>query len=826
MATETPEQRRLRLQHTNAGNGFERAPLPRPIVEELPMQNQDLGQIDSGRRLNRGESGLGDVTQDSRARIRTNAQYRGQPSQGDFFTDRPSQERMGLSERSQEALKRAERFTSAPGTITQSPLQAQVKPKAVGGVLAAGLGASTTALNAASVYDQTGGDWAETAKQVAYDVPAAVGSTLGAVAGGVLGRRSPTVATTGMLAGGALGDTGGNQIASGVDRLLGGDGMSPLQALQAQNQQTQPRDFYTGDVPLPPGQYQDEAGVIRDSAGAPVDNGARPMFTTGAPPGDLGRPAPVAAEPQPSVQAAVAEDVQPAAAAPAPAAATVQAPQQSGFGQTGIDGIVGRTNEQGVTEFSNRGDDVRGASGTFNAGGRLGDGQGTFSTYNGQEALARFERANQIRGAAGLGQNDFQSRQQRAATRATQLIERNSSRINDLMATGDPADRRAAAALQAQNEQLAASIATATEAESGVMLGQLNASVERERTAASQSGLRDYLALAREQALQTKNQAAGREDIAARNAETYERDVTNTFAVRDPQTGEASVPPERLAMITQRAPEFAKQREAAMRESIMALQQQAKAGDPTAQAQLEQAKQDYKRFRQDIYRIGSDGKTVELRPVDEWNPTDRKVFFDDIQAQERLQAGRTDSIVPDVLGGIVGGALTGLRAPGSPRARLISAAAGAGLGAIGADAVEKQALGTRSTAAQGANNASPLLAANYNSVTTEGDNIVATLNDGSVVNLSDLVRLDADPSITRRGNDLLPSYGRGGRTSQYAPVIQTTFDAAAARLNSPDEATRRQAQDVLAQFARDDALYQSLTPQQRARLPRNKGLGE
>lgn len=816
MATETPEERRARMQARSPAAVYgNRGALPLAEVTELGAEEVTPG----ARRINRGESGLRDPQADSQMRIRQNAPMRNTP-----IPSNPAVEQMGLGERSQEALKRAERFTSATGTITQPALSAQVKPKAVGGVLAAGLGASTTALNAANVYDQTGGDWAETAKQVAYDAPAAIGSTLGAVAGGVLGRRSPAVATSGMLAGGALGDTGGNQIASGIDRLLGGDGMSPLQALQAQNQQTQPRDFYTGDVPLPPGQYQDEAGVIRDAAGAPVDNGAQPMFIPGAPPGDLGRPAPVAAEPEPSVQAAVAEDVPPAAA-PA-AAATVQAPQQSGFGQTGIGGIVGRTNEQGVTEFSNRGDDVRGASGTFNAGGRLGDGQGTFSTYNGQEALARFERANQIRSAAGLGQNDFQSRQQRAATRATQLIERNSSRINDLMATGDPADRRAAMALQAQNEQLAASVATATEAEGRMGLGQLNAEVQRERTAATQGGLRDYLALAREQARQTQNQASGREDIAARNAETYERDVTNTFAVRDPQTGEASVPPERLAMITQRAPEFAQQREAAMRESIMALQQQAQAGDPAAQAQLKQAKQDYDRFRQDIYRIGNDGKTVELRPVDEWNPTDRKVFFDDIQAQERLQASRTDSIVPDVLGGIVGGALTGLRAPGSPRARLISAAAGAGLGAIGADAIEKQALGTRSTAAQGANNASPLLAANYNSVATEGDNIVATLNDGSVVNLSDLVRSDADPSIARRGNDLLPSYGRGGRTSQYAPVIQTTFDAAAAQLNSPDEATRRQAQDVLAQFARDDALYQSLTPQQRARLPRDKGLGE
>lgn len=799
MATETPEQRRLRLQHTNAGNGFERAPLPRPVVEEIPMQQTDLGQTDATRRLNRGESGLGDVVQDSRTRIRTNQQFRNQPSQGDLFTERPEQERMGLNEKSQAALKRAEQFTAQPGKIIS---EAQVKPRAVGGVLAAGLGASTTALNAAQVYDRTGGDISETAKQVAYDAPAAIGSTLGAVAGGYLGRRSPAVGATGMLAGGALGDTGGNQIASGVDRLLGGDGMSPLQALDAQAPQEQAP--LTAEEQAIDDQLRalDNIEIARR---ADLNGQSAPVTPTAASPAV----APAAAQ----VQAAQAQP----AAAPASAAS-------NSFGQTGIGGIVGRTNEQGVPEFSNQPTDVQGAQGTYNAGGTLGDGQGTFSTYDGQAALGAFERANQIR-AGGSG-NPLADRQAAQARRAEQTIQLNQGRINGLLQSGKPSDIIQARMLERQNEQLYGQITGAGTNQTNLALGELEAQVQRERTAASSSGLRDYLSLAREQAAQTRQQASGREDFAEKNAETYERDVTNTFAVTNPETGEVSVPPERLAMITQRAPEFAQQREAAMRESIMALQQQAKAGDPTAQAQLDQAKQDYKRFQQDIYRIGSDGKTVELRPVDEWNPTDRKVFFDDIQAQERLQAGRTDSIVPDVLGGIVGGALTGLRAPGSPRARLISAAAGAGLGAIGADAVEKQALGTRSTAAQGANNASPLLAANYNSVTTEGDNIVATLNDGSVVNLSDLVRSDADPSIARRGNDLLPSYGRGGRTSQYAPVIQTTFDAAAARLNSPDEATRRQAQDVLAQFARDDALYQSLTPRQRARLPRSKGLGE
>ena len=772
MATETPAQRRLRLAGEKAqAEGLENI---RGSASRTPPAPEPQGLGDTGR-----------VPPENDPRLRNEGGTR--PLQ--------SSPAHGFSQRSVDAIDRAKKFTSAVGTITQPPLQAQVKPKAVGGVLAAGLGASTTALNAANVYDQTGGDWAETAKQVAYDAPAAIGSTLGAIAGGVLGRRSPIVATSGMLTGGVLGDTGGNQLASSVDRLLGGDGMSPLQALQAQNQQTQPRDFYAGDVPLPPGQYQDEAGVIRDSAGAPVDNGTPAAATT----------APAAAT------------TAPAAASTAPAAVTT-APQQSGFGQTGIDGIVGRTNAQGIPEFSNIEADVRGAQGTYNAGGRLGDEQGTFSTYNGREALARFERANQIRREAGFGgSGGGASNIGGGSSRAEQMIQINNERIKGLLKSGDVNDRRLAAVYQKQNEDLSASMVNAENNRTKMALGQLEADVQRERTAASQSGLRDYLALAREQALQTKDQAAGREDFAEKNTESYERDVTNTFAMRDSETGEVSVPPERLAMITQRAPEFAKQREAAMRESIMALQQQAKTGDPTAQAQLDQAKQDYKRFRQDIYRIGNDGKTVELRPIDEWNPTDRKVFFDDIQAQERLQASRTDSGVPDALGGIVGGALAGLRAPGGARTRLASAAVGAGLGALAGDAAEEQVLGTRSTAAQGANNASPLLASNYNSETTEGDSIVATLNDGTVVNLSDFARESADPSGIS---------GRGKRTSQYAPVIQTTFDAAAARLNSPDEATRRQAQDVLAQFARDDALYQSLTPQQRARLPRSKGLGE
>lgn len=794
MATETPEQRRLRLQHTNAGNGFERAPLPRPVVEEIPMQQTDLGQTDATRRLNRGESGLGDVVQDSRTRIRTNQQFRNQPSQGDLFTERPEQERMGLNEKSQAALKRAERFTAAPGTITTEALAAQARPRAVGGVLSAGLGASTTLMNAANVYDQTGGDIGETAKQVAYDIPAAIGSTLGTVAGGYLGRRSPAAGATGMLAGGALGDTGGNQIASGADRLLGGDGMSPLQALDAQREAAP-------QAPLTPEEQQIDA-TLRGLDNVEI---ARRAELNGAP--ALAAPAAAPA----AVQAAAPAEQSTPAATPAEAPA-----EPNGYGKTNIPGVVGRVNEQGVTEFSNLGTDVQGAQGTFDAGGRLGDGQGTFSTYDGQAALGAFERANQIR-AGGSG-NPLADRQAAQARRAEQTIQLNQGRINGLLQSGKPSDIIQARMLERQNEQLYSQMTGAGTNQTNLALGELEAQVQRERTAASSSGLRDYLSLAREQARQTQNQASGREDIAERNAKNYERDLTNAFAVTNPETGETAVPQERLAMITQRAPAFAQQREAAMRESIQALRQQAATGDASAQKQLAAAEADYNRFRQDIYRVGADGQSVELRPVDEWNPVDRQVFFDDIQTQERLQADRESSVLPEVLGGVVGSALAGSRVPGGPRARAVGALAGAGLGALGGNLAEGQVLGTRSTAAGGPNNASPLLATNYNNVMTEGDNVVATLSDGTVVNLSEFVRENADPNFIG---------GRGSRTSQYVSVIRTTFDAAAAQLNSSDAAARRQAQDVLAQFARDDALYQSLTEEQRRRLARsNAALGE
>lgn len=788
LSDETPDQRRIRLAGEQAqADGLARiragATGPAPTPDAAP--------------------GLGDQPD---PRLRNEGGYR--PLQ--------SSRAQGFSQRAVDALDRAKQFTSAPGTLTRGPLEQQVRPRAQGALLGAGLGAFDTAMNAASVYDQTGGDIGQTARQVAFDAPGAVGATLGSVAGGVLGRRNPTAATAGMLAGGAFGQTGGDQIASGISRLTGGDGLSPLQELEARRAAgPQDNTVYVSpgdaDVPL----AQADGGVpVNALTGLPV----APTAPTAA----ASAPVPTQA-PQPAA-------VQPQAAAQA----QIDPASLGGYGQTGIPGIVGRNNDQGVPEFSNNPSDVADATGRMTAGGRLGDGRGTFSVgAAGDSALAlqRFERANQIRrGAAapeyGLGDRTIN----RAAAQQDydrQRMEINDASIAGLLRSGNLNDRRQARALQAENAAIAARSQGNLEAETRLGLGQMTQQAANYRTDATNANQRQYLALLRRQQEMTRNQANSREDIAQQNSGTYEDRVTGAFGQLDAD-GKTVLDPQVNDMLTQRAPQYAQQREAAFRESAQALQQRVAAGDTAAQAQLQQLQNDYARFRQDVYRVDSNGNPVELRPIREWSEDNAQQFFTDVKDQQRRQGAANTIGAPAALGagaGALAGLAAGARVPGGPRARIISGLAGAALGGLAGQAAQNEATGPRSTAPLGAGNQSATLASNYNRVGVDGDNVVATLNDGQVVNLSDLLYEDVNPSLRRSPGSVTPSFSRGRRTSQYAPVIRTTFNAAVAQAQSQDPVARQQAQDVLAQFAQNDDLYATLTPDQRKVIPRNPGLG-
>lgn len=123
-----------------------------------------------------------------------------------------------------------------------------------------------------------------------------------------------------------------------------------------------------------------------------------------------GRPEPASAVPgQASQSSTPSMPKKPAAPAPADSASgsdTAQPGQEApaagqpkglGFRQTGINGVVGRRNAQGVMEFSNEQADVAGASGERLVDGTIGDGVGGLSVGqagDAQTALGRFERAN------------------------------------------------------------------------------------------------------------------------------------------------------------------------------------------------------------------------------------------------------------------------------------------------------------------------------------------------------------------------------------------------------------------------------------------------
>ena len=129
-----------------------------------------------------------------------------------------------------------------------------------------------------------------------------------------------------------------------------------------------------GAQPVGAGAEQGAQGGSQPQAQAQPQAPSRPASVTGTPSMDTG-----------------GTNGSPAEQASAPAA------QGNGFQQTGIGGIVGRRNSQGVMEFSNAQGDVAGAAGTRLVDGNMGDGIGGLSVGqagDAQQAIERVDRAN------------------------------------------------------------------------------------------------------------------------------------------------------------------------------------------------------------------------------------------------------------------------------------------------------------------------------------------------------------------------------------------------------------------------------------------------
>jgi hypothetical protein len=399
--------------------------------------------------------------------------------------------------------------------------------------------------------------------------------------------------------------------------------------------------------------------------------------------------------------------------------------------------------------------------------------------------------------------------------RMQQTMQINANRAEYLMQSGRPNDRREANLLMAQNEQLAAQANQLGQTAQQIGLGLENAGVQRERTAALDSGIRAQTALGRQQLAQdnarragTKDQTASREKIAADNAATFPERVEGLFSERDPATGDVSVPPETMALLTERAPVYAEQREAAFRESIAALRTRAEQGDAGAAAQLTQAESDYDRFVQDVYSVDSEGNPTELRPVRQWGENAADQFFVDVRGQQQLQQDRSTSL-PELGGALAGAAAGAVRTPGGVVPRAVGALAGGALGALGGSAAESVVRGQQTRVPQGGRGASPTIAANTNRVYTSRGNVISTLSDGSTINLRDLMY-----------------NAEGSRTTANAPIIQAQFDALVAQTRSSDPTSRLEAEQAMEIFSTDDDLRATLTKQQRARLTSRQGLGE
>jgi hypothetical protein len=797
----TPEQRRIPLGFRDSATGrIMPPPLPRAGVEELAPTSQNYTSTDA--RMTRGQTGIPDVATDSRERIRANAPLRNAPVQPDLFTPRPEAERMGLGERSQQALDRAKRFTNATGTIVNPPSPGGMPASTVsraGGIGATALGASETIMNANTVYNRSGGDIGETAKQVAYDIPGAVLGGLGAVAGGSLGRRSPAAMTFGTAAGGAYGYKAGDQIAGGVDRMLGGDGMSPLEAMrQAEQQQSTPQIMSDGG-------FEVEVPGINDVPGYTEvvyeDDPRHPMYQ-----------APSGAVPQvPSAQ--IAEPELGASMPEATQASMPEAAQPAGYGQTSVPGIVGRQGADGVPEFTNNPEAIANAQGQFDAGGRLGDGRGTFNVMENAAAMLGPQTgagaAPQL-GQGGAGQGFDMTRQERITQ---SRIDMNNRMIRSMLSSGKPSDIMQARGLQRQNDSLMDQIENSAGRRERIELGRMQNETNRMSNRDVIAAERAALAAERERYSQAGGNADAYEDAAARNAQAFPGRVLNVFGESDGDGG-MSVPPETAQMIELRQSSFAEQRRNAMESMVADLSARAQGGDQQARAELEQVMAQRQQLTAAMFRVGPQG-ALEPRPVSEWPQEEQDLFFRDVETQLRAQTGKTDSWLPE-LGGATAGAAAGFRAGRGVRGKIIGAATGAAVGGFGGNTAENAVRGQRSYAPSGSTNQSIMMPSNLNAVFADGDALMVQTQDGQTINFNDMIYQNVNPG---RADGIPYMSGRGGVTSEAQPAVRAAFTKALQLAQSGGQGAEG-AREALALMAGNNsaAMRNMLSEQQRREL--------
>lgn len=783
----TPTQRNLNFRHRNALGQIEPAPLPRPVVEELPVENRNY--TNSDKPLTRGQSGLGNVSADSAERIRSNAEFRNAPKQPDLFRDTRI-ERNGLTEQAQRALDRSKRFTNTVGTIVNEPAgRTPASVKGLGAVTGA-LAGFETFNNARQVYNATEGDIGETATQVAYDLPAAALGTVGGITGAAIGRRNPYAMTAGSVAGATTGDTAGRQLSSGVDRLLGGDGMSPLQAMRAGQQTDTPTLMDDGGYVLPPelmaaGADTDVPEIVY------ADDPRHPSYAGTA------APAQPAAQPALGQPVPAAEIIEPAAQQPA------TQPAGNGYQRTSVDGVVARMGDDGVPEFTNAPDAVAGAQGDFQEG-RMGNGLGTLSVVGGgEEAMRRNNAAADT--YEQMRESRRQSRLQADARVAQQQIDLNNGRINALLDTGRPADRMRARGLGLQNEQLAGRVS-----DINTQLGNLE--LGRQRSADQASILQSErlrLQAERQGFDQSGDIAAAREEAAQRNAENYQDRVNRVFGQQNPD-GTVSIPPDMARFIELRQGEYAQQVRQALDQSVADTQRRADAGDEQAAAELGTITARRNQIMADMFRVGPDGEVQEPRPVGEWSEESQNLFFREADAQMRAQADKTDSILPE-LGGALAGASVGLRTPGGARSKIAGALVGGATGAFAGNQVENEVRGDRSYAPLGTTNQSLIIPSNINEVFTDNGSLMMRTNDGQIVNFSDLIFQNTNPSRYLGV--------RGDVQNEAAPVVQAAFTKAIqqVRTNGPGSESAAEALRLMA--GNNTAAYRNmLTEAQRRQL--------
>lgn len=795
----TPTQRNLDFRHRNALGQLEPAPLPRPVVEELPVENRNY--TNSDKPLTRGQSGLGNVSADSAERIRSNAEFRNAPKQPDLFRDTRI-ERNGLTEQAQRALDRSKRFTNTVGTIVNEPAgRTPASVKGLGAVTGA-LAGFETFNNARQVYNATEGDIGETATQVAYDLPAAALGTVGGITGAAIGRRNPYAMTAGSVAGATTGDTAGRQLSSGVDRLLGGDGMSPLQAMRAGQQTDTPTLMDDGGYVLPPELMAADADTDVPEI-VYADDPRHPNYVPNEAPAAaapaLGMPA--AAEQAAATQQPASQVQTPAAGAEAPAS------EGNGYQRTSVGGVVARMGEDGVPEFTNAPDAVAGAQGDFREAG-MGDGLGTFSVVGGgEEAMRRNNAAadtyRQIR------EDRRQIRMESEAASARQQISLNNGQIDSLLRSGSPRDLMRARGLGIQNDQLAQRINNI-----GTELGAIE--VQRQRNA-SQDSVNDAFLQSERLRLQAERQGfdqsgditAAREEAAQRNAENYQDRVNRVFGQQNPD-GTVSIPPDMARFIELRQGEYAQQVRQALDQSVADTQRRADAGDAQAAAELGTITARRNQIMADMFRVGPDGEVQEPRPVGEWSEESQNLFFREADAQMRAQADKTDSILPE-LGGALAGASVGLRTPGGARSKIAGALVGGATGAFAGNQVENEVRGDRSYAPLGTTNQSLIIPSNINEVFTDNGSLMMRTNDGQIVNFNDLIFQNTNPSRYLGV--------RGDVQNEAAPVVQAAFTKAIqqVRTNGPGSESAAEALRLMA--GNNTAAYRNmLTEAQRRQL--------